>query len=61
VPAGESKLVFSYEPAGFTTGVRLMTLALLVLGSWTFVLIRQARRSTPARSAIPFMGSRDDV
>ena len=47
VPAGESKLVFSYEPAGFTTGVRLMTLALLVLGSWTLVLIRLARRSTP--------------
>ena len=54
VPAGESKLVFSYEPAGFTTGVRLMTLALLVLASWTLVLIRRARRSTPARSAIPF-------
>jgi hypothetical protein len=40
--------VFSYEPAGFTTGVRLMTLALLVLASWTLVLIRRARRSTPA-------------
>jgi hypothetical protein len=45
VPAGESRLVFSYEPAGFTTGVRLMTLALLVLASWTLVLIRRARRS----------------
>jgi hypothetical protein len=53
VPAGESKLVFSYEPAGFTTGVRLMTLALLVLASWTLVLVRRARRTTPARSAIP--------
>jgi len=52
VPAGESKLVFSYEPAGFTTGVRLMMLALLVLASWTLVLVRQARRSTPARSAV---------
>jgi hypothetical protein len=48
VPAGESALVFSYEPAGFATGVRLMTLALLVLGSWTLVSIRRARRSTPA-------------
>ena len=48
VPAGESRLVFSYEPAGFTTGVRLMTLALLALASWTLVLIRQARRSTTA-------------
>ncbi len=48
VPAGESRLVFSYEPAGFTTGVRLMTLALLVLASWTLVLIRRARRSAPA-------------
>ena len=48
VPAGESKLVFAYEPAAFTTGVRLMTLALLVLGSWALILIRQARRSTPA-------------
>jgi len=61
VPAGESKLVFSYEPAGFTTGVRLMTLALLVLVSWTLVLIRRARRSTPAMSAIPFIESRDDA
>ena len=52
VPAGESRLVFSYEPAGFTTGVRLMTLALLVLASWTLVLIRRARRSTPASIAI---------
>jgi hypothetical protein len=48
VPAGESKLVFSYEPAGFTTGVRLMAVALLVLASWTLVLIRRARRSTRA-------------
>jgi hypothetical protein len=52
VPAGESRLVFSYEPAGFTTGVRLMTLALVVLASWTLVLIHRARRSTPASIAI---------
>jgi hypothetical protein len=38
-----------------------MALALVVLVSWTLVLIRRARRSTPARSAIPFMGSRDDA
>ena len=52
VPAGESRLVFSYEPAGFTTGVRLMTLALLVLASWSLVLIRRARRSARASIAI---------
>lgn len=40
VPVGESRLVFSYEPAGFTTGVRLMRVALGVLAAWTLILIR---------------------
>ena len=48
VPAGESTLVFSYEPAGFATGVRLMALALVVLVTWTLALICLARRATPA-------------
>jgi hypothetical protein len=49
VPAGTSTLVFSYAPAGFTAGIRLMAVALVVLAGWGLIGVRRARRDRLGR------------
>jgi hypothetical protein len=47
VPAGRHAVVFRYEPASFTWGVRVAASAAVVLAAWAAVLV-VARRRRPA-------------
>jgi hypothetical protein len=51
LPAGESTVVFRYEPRSFTLGLGLMTFALVVLWLWGLVVRRRSRSPAYAQHA----------
>lgn len=44
-PAGRHRIVFTYEPASFTTGVRLACVGLVVLACWLLLVYAVFQRS----------------